>query len=369
MALRVMIVDDEEAFVDIGEQLLSRAGFAVTCFFSAQTALKALPDVLPDLILSDVEMPLMDGFEFLKAVRADPVFKKTAFALMTARRTFPPDRVKGLDLGSDDYISKPFSGAELVARVKAILRRSGKKVEEEPEGLDVPPPSALPEKEPVAETSVKTEAPAEPPPPPKPQEPEVPPPPPPQEQKQAAPVGAPEPPPVFAEIRKRLEAGAPVAVILANLSFFRGYNDCLGFQKGDEVLRFTLDCLQAANRDVSGGKDTVVHLYADEFLMLSEPARAVPVVQAVLHAFTRNILMFYGEEDLARGFIEGKNRQRRSVAHPFVNLVMAVVTNANRRITHPGHFIHIGREILAYAKTLGGSRYVQDRRKDPAPGS
>src|SRR5687767_3541111 len=110
MAYRIMIVDDEEAFVGIGEELLTRAGFEVVTYLSARSALQALPEVLPDMILSDVEMPLMDGFDFLRAVRADVAFANTPFSLMTAKRTFPPDRAMGLNLGSDDYINKPFSG-------------------------------------------------------------------------------------------------------------------------------------------------------------------------------------------------------------------------------------------------------------------
>ena len=122
----ILIVDDEQAFAEIGQLILERAGFAVGIAPSAVEAMKMIEAFPPDLVLCDVEMPQMDGFEFLRLLRSNPRFHELPFIFMSARRTYPTDRVHGLDLGSDDYISKPFSGDELISRVKAILRRIGK---------------------------------------------------------------------------------------------------------------------------------------------------------------------------------------------------------------------------------------------------
>src|SRR5262249_9689923 len=128
----------------------------------------------------------------------------------------------------------------------------------------------------------------------------------------------------------------------------------------------TRQCLDAADRRV-GGRGTVSHLYADEFLILTAPDQAVPFAQAALDEFGRGIAAFYTEAERHRGFIEGKTRLGRAVAYPFLNLVLAAASNRRRRIDHPGRFIQICRELSDYAKTLGGSRWVEDRRRDPPP--
>jgi CheY-like chemotaxis protein len=347
MSHRIIIVDDESSFAEIGEIILTRAGYDVRKYEHAGDALQELSSFRPDLILSDVEMPGMDGFEFLREIRSRPEGKDTPFILMSARRTYPPDRIKGLELGTDDYITKPFSGDELVLRVKAVLRRAGR--------AETPPPAGV-ETTPALDTYLQQQgiAPAQtaPAPPVSP----------------ASPAGNPaldlEPLPVLTELRRRLAAGEPTAVLLADVSFFRGYNECYGYDRGDQVLAFVAQCLRNANHAASNGADPASRLYADEFLLVSTPERAPQVALAALQEFTRGILSFFSQEDLHRGFIEGKNRRGLTVAYPFLNLTIGVASNSLRKLTHPGQFIQVGRELLAYAKTLGGSRFVVDRRKD-----
>lgn len=347
MPLRIAIVDDETSFAEIAHLILSRAGYEVLTFERASEVVDHLSDLGLNLILSDVEMPEMDGFEFLHAVRRHKKTKDLPFILMSARKTYPPDRVKGLDLGSDDYITKPFSSDELVSRVKAVLRRAG---HDAPMALGVSTEAVAAEEAPAPATQ-----PSAPPPP------------------HHSPADAPhaaavlDPLPIFGDLRRRLGEGRPVAAILADLSYFRGYNECYGFDNGDNVLRFMRQCLDAANHLVCGGKAAVSHLYADEFLALTEPERALPFAHAALAEFVKGVPGFYADQDRGRGFIEGKTRQGRTLAFPFLNMILAVASNQRRRITHPGQFIHILRELLGYAKTLGGSRYVEDRRRDPAP--
>jgi CheY-like chemotaxis protein len=343
MPPRIIIVDDEPAFAEIGELILSRAGYEVIRFDGPTQALKQLSEIKPDIILSDVEMPDMDGFEFLRTVRKDARFKGLPFILLSARRTYPPDRVKGLELGSDDYIAKPFSGDELIARVKAVLRRMGRDTAPEPEAA-----TGLPRKDDALSAYLKQEGLGEP---------------------SMAPDAPPDPLPIFGEARRRLREGRPVAAILGDLSFFRGFNECCGFERGDAALSFTLQCLEAARKHVGGAGDVVSHLYADEFLVLTEPSRALALTQTALATFAGGVLGLYTPEEQARGFVERKNRQGRTVAYPFLSLTLAVASNQHRGITHAGQLIHIGRELLAYAKTLGGTRYVEDRRRDPPPGA
>jgi DNA-binding response OmpR family regulator len=117
---RILIVDDEERMVRFIRLNLEHDGFLVSEAFNGREALQQLRDVSPDLILLDVMMPELDGFEVLQMVRET---SKVPVLMLTAKGE-EDDRVRGLELGADDYITKPFSPREMVSRVKAVLRRT-----------------------------------------------------------------------------------------------------------------------------------------------------------------------------------------------------------------------------------------------------
>ena len=117
---RILVVDDEPRMIKFIRLNLEHDGFDVVEASDGLAALKQVRDSLPDLVLLDVAMPELDGFETLRLLReitAAPVIMLTA-------RGEEDDRVRGLELGADDYVTKPFSPRELVSRVKAVLRRT-----------------------------------------------------------------------------------------------------------------------------------------------------------------------------------------------------------------------------------------------------
>ena len=121
MSKTVMVVDDEERLVRLVSTYLEQEGFRVVGARDGREALFAARQEKPDLIILDVMMPEMDGLEFLRLHRKE---RETPVILLTAR-VEETDRVLGLELGADDYVTKPFSPRELTARVRAVLRRSG----------------------------------------------------------------------------------------------------------------------------------------------------------------------------------------------------------------------------------------------------
>jgi len=116
---KILVVDDEERMARFIRLNLEHDGFQVIEAYRGQQALEKLRTALPDLILLDVMMPDLDGFEVLKMIRE---VSKIPVIMLTAKGE-EDDKVKGLELGADDYITKPFSSRELVSRVKAVLRR------------------------------------------------------------------------------------------------------------------------------------------------------------------------------------------------------------------------------------------------------
>lgn len=124
---KILIVDDEETIVQLIDYNLKNAGFSTITAGNGNDAVSLAKEKKPDLIILDVMLPGIDGFDVVKAIRK---FSSVPVLMLTAR-TEEFDRVLGLELGADDYLTKPFSTRELIARVKAILRRTSVEPSEE----------------------------------------------------------------------------------------------------------------------------------------------------------------------------------------------------------------------------------------------
>lgn len=122
MKKKVLVVDDERDIVDLIRYNLSKEGLDVLVAYNGEEALEKA-DSIPDLIMLDLMMPVLDGFETCKRLKADPAKSRIPIVFLTARSS-EIDEVLGLELGADDYIQKPISPRKLVARVKAVLRRA-----------------------------------------------------------------------------------------------------------------------------------------------------------------------------------------------------------------------------------------------------
>ena len=132
---RVLVVEDEQDIAALIKHALERSGDAqVEIAGSGDTALRAVADTAPDLVILDINLPVVNGAEVCRVIRARPESANLPIIMLTAR-TSEADRIAGLDLGADDYVTKPFSLRELSARVRAVLRRR--------HGPAVPPSSAV----------------------------------------------------------------------------------------------------------------------------------------------------------------------------------------------------------------------------------
>jgi phosphate regulon transcriptional regulator PhoB len=123
MSSRVLIVEDEPDIRELVVHHLKREGYQVSAASSGEEALRQVQAAPPDLVLLDLMMPAMDGLEVCRRLRQDPATVSLPIVMLTAKGD-EVDRVLGLEIGADDYIVKPFSPKELLARVRAVLRRS-----------------------------------------------------------------------------------------------------------------------------------------------------------------------------------------------------------------------------------------------------
>ena len=129
---KILVVDDEPSVVEVVAIYLRKEGYEVLTAHTGPAALEQIRDHLPTLVVLDIMIPEIDGLAILSTIQQD--FAKTAVIVLSARRQ-EVDRIYGLELGADDYMTKPFSPAELVARVKAVLRRLKAPA---PEAIDQP---------------------------------------------------------------------------------------------------------------------------------------------------------------------------------------------------------------------------------------
>lgn len=130
---RILVVDDDKSIVKILRGYLEQSGFEVLAAFDGETAVHTLRRERPDLLVLDLMLPDRDGWDITRLIRADPHLAAIPIIMLTARAE-DTDKIIGLELGADDYVTKPFNAREVVARVRAQLRRIQ---------LDAPPASRV----------------------------------------------------------------------------------------------------------------------------------------------------------------------------------------------------------------------------------
>lgn len=130
MEKKILVVDDEQDIVDLISYNLSKEGYKVFTASNGTQAVEVATTVRPDLVILDIMMPGMDGFEVCRSLRQDTTLATTAVMFLTAKSS-EIDQILGLELGADDYIQKPISPRVLLARVKTIIRRGQEKVRTE----------------------------------------------------------------------------------------------------------------------------------------------------------------------------------------------------------------------------------------------
>ncbi len=123
MTQRILVVDDDKAIVRLVRAYLEQAGYQVFVAYDGEMALHIIRAERPDLVVLDLMLPGRDGWDITRIVRADPTLAGIPIIMLTAR-VEDTDRIVGLELGADDYITKPFNPREVVARARAVLRRT-----------------------------------------------------------------------------------------------------------------------------------------------------------------------------------------------------------------------------------------------------
>ena len=265
----VLVADDDRDIVRFVEVNLKLEGFRVATAHDGDDALAKALSLAPDLVLLDVMMPRMDGYEVCSRLRADPRSAHIPVIMLTAK-SLSADKVLGLTAGADDYIIKPFDPMELVARARSTLARA-------------------------------------------------------REQRALSPhTGLPGTTRIEDELTRRAASGAPFAAVSVDLDDFTAFNQRYGQTRGDEVIALLAQVLGRAIAETTGGDGFVGHRAGDDFLVVLPPATAEEFARRVVAGFDMRIPSLYDAEDAAAGWIELRGPDGRTQRVPLMTLSLGL---------------------------------------------
>jgi diguanylate cyclase (GGDEF)-like protein len=303
----LLVVDDDPFIARLLEIELRAAGYEVRVASDGQLALTAAQERSPDLVLADVMMPNMDGFELTRRLRQDPRTAAVSIIMLTARG-LSADKLEGFAIGADDYIVKPFDTPELLARIRGVLRRS----------RDMRAQSPL--------------------------------------------TGLPGNVRIEEEIEGRVEAGAEFAILYADLDHFKAFNDHYGFMRGDDAIQSTARMIEDVARELSAGEAFVGHVGGDDFVVVLPPGIAGVAAQGIVERFDQMAPDLYDGEDRDRGFVEVTNRRGELQRFPVLTISIGIATSEIRTFQHYAEAVAVATEMKQFTKGSEGSSWAMDRR-------
>ncbi len=306
---KILVVDDELHIRRILQFQLEKAGYEVVTAENGEAALLLVRRESPDLIILDLMMPRLDGFEVCRRLRQNFQTSQIPIIMLTAKSELP-DKIKGLKDGANDYLVKPYSNEELVLRVKNVLEWSQKQKDANPlTGFD-------------GNKAIEK------------------------------------------ELQRRIENKQSFAFLYLDIDNFKAYNDYYGYQKGDEAILFLADIIIEAVNSLGGSSDFVGHIGGDDFVIITSTGRANVIARRVIDEFDKGSLVLLNEKDIRRGYIEIKNRLGEIKRVPLMSLTVALVINEGQRLKHFAQVSDIASELKKFGKEIVGSIVVRERRKE-----
>lgn len=283
-------------------------GFQVLVAHDGEQALVLARQHRPDLALVDVRMPGIDGLELTRRLRSDPRTSALPIIMLTAKG-LTVDKVVGLTAGADDYVVKPFDNAELVARVRSMLRRAQ-------EFREVSPLTGLP-----GNTRI------------------------------------------LRELSDRVRSGTDFAVCYIDIDRFKSVNDAYGFGRGDEFIAVLARCLHQAVAEQAEPPAFLGHVGGDDFVIVCLPDQVRPITSQAVEDFEKAADDIYDPEDADRGYLEIVDRRGNIQRPNLVSISVGVALSTARKFSDPREVITVATEMKNVAKKEAGSFVAYDRRR------
>jgi len=250
---KILIVDDEPTIVELLEEHLRSEGYDTIHAYSGEEALQLLEGDVPDLVLLDLMLPGMDGYEVCRLMQRDSRLNHIPVIMLTARSAVP-NKVMGYERGADDYVVKPFDPDELSVRVRAQLHHLYHEQTSELTGL---PGSQR----------------------------------------------------VEDKIQERTKNGLPWAIMYVDIENFTVFNESYSYLEGDELIKTAARVLQKAVAEVGGTNDFVGHVGGDQFAVITQPQNVEKIKEAAERLFSEGTQEYYSSTDRDQGYMVTVNRQ------------------------------------------------------------
>lgn len=294
----LLFVDDNEDMRLVVRDILESAGHEVALAADGVTALASIQQREPDLLVLDLVMPGMSGFEVCRAVKRNPFTARIPVLMLTAQGDVD-HKVAGFEAGADDYLAKPFDPRELRARVVALLRivrREG----------DRNPTSGLPGGAAIEE-----------------------------------------------EIARRAQQNEAFAVCYIDLDNFKPFADTFGFTAADTVIREMGAAVRAAVQAVGSPRDFVGHIGGDDFIVVTVADRAEAIGRETASRFVEVAAHAVGEDAVRRGHFMGIDRDGRAREFPIARLSVAILVVQADRFASIGQIGSLAADVKRRAKQRG----------------
>lgn len=306
----VLVADDDEDIVRFVEVNLRLEGFDVATASDGEQALQRAYDMTPDLVLLDVMMPKIDGFEVCQRLRSDSRTKHISVIMLTAK-SLSADKVVGLTAGADDYMIKPFDPIELVARVRTNLQRANFHTTRNPL-------TRLPGGAGIEE-----------------------------------------------EIYRRLNQEND-SFLYFDLDHFKAFNDQYGFARGNRAIALLAECISEALDELSSANTFLGHVGGDDFVAIVESSACPALCEAVITKWDTRIPNLYDESERDHGGIVGVDRDGQVSEFPIASVSIAVI-DSRPELDAVGDVAKIAAQLKHRAKAQVGSCYYRDERQRLRP--
>ena len=299
----ILVGDDDTNFCRLLTMLLTNAGYRVLTAHDGHALVRLAQEEMPDLLLVDLMMPQLDGYEALRQLRNDTRTAHIPMIVVTARLA-PADLVSGFESGADDYVTKPVISDEFIARLKGHLRRAARRPVHSP--LTGLPGNAL----------------------------------------------------LTEEIRYRQRHALSFALLHLDLSAFKAFNDCYGFARGDRAIHTLAEVLRATVSDPAEQGTFLGHIGGDDFALICPPERAEALCRSVITRFEALVPMLYDEADRTLGYLEALDRDGTPRRFDLMALAIGGAFHTSMRFATPEEIGRCVAEMKHHAKQYAHSVYL-----------
>ncbi|MBI4777887.1 response regulator [Candidatus Desantisbacteria bacterium] len=303
----ILIVDDEMDVLMSLSDLLENAGYETITAQNGEQAFRLMREKIPHLVILDLMLPSMDGYQICKKIRQNIVFQHIPVIILTAMDAMDVE-MQVLDFGADDYMVKSIRPERLLAKIRSLIQRTYL-------GLDANPLTMLPGNNSIRE-----------------------------------------------KVNNLLATKDTFAFCYIDLDNFKVFNDNYGFEQGDKVIRLTANVLINIIKQSETINNFIGHIGGDDFVLITSAERVDTICLEIIKRFEASIPEMYSKEDRERGYIFGHDRGGIEKKFPLMTISIGIVTTESKNITHFAQISQIATEMKQYTKSFPGSNYFVNRR-------